>query len=231
MTHALTLAARPDAQPGPTRWIRVLARLILLTGVIGGIAGVSYAINALTIVPATVRAPVTLLAPEGEWPSVDLSIDGVQIEGGSITTLPPAALGTGDNGGQVTIAAWDSTHLEQILSRGDALVGGLAVLIGAILIYPVVLSIAAGTPFAVGNARCLSLLAGVIAVAGSLAPLLPQLAGIRVVERLGLADDGVFSTSAPQITLGPLLIAALVLAFAAAFRAGERLAADADGLV
>lgn len=86
--------------------------------------------------------------------------------------------------GQVTIAAWGSTHLEQILSRGDAL-----------------------------------------------AVLLPQLGGIRVLERLGLADDGIFMTNPPQLALTPLLVAALVLAFAAAFRAGERLTRDTDGLV
>lgn len=231
MTSTFKTPVLRDAPPAPTRWILRLARLVLVVGMIGGIAGVSYAVNALTIVPATVRAPVTLLATQDGWPSVELSIDGIQIEDGSITTLPPAALGGGDSGGQVTIAAWGSTHLEQILSRGDALMGGLALLVGSILIYPVLLSIATGTPFAPGSARCLSLLALVIAVGGTLAPILPQLAGIRVLERLGLADDGVFSTSAPQITLGPLLVAALVLAFAAAFRAGERLVADAEGLV
>lgn len=223
------LPAVHEAPPDAARWIRVLAGLVLLVGVVAGAAGVIYAVNSLTIVPATVHVPVTLLPDDGSWDSVHLAIDGVQIEDGWITTLPPAGFGTGD-GGQVTIAAWGSTYLEQFLSRGDRLVGGLALLGGAILLRPLLLSVAAGSPFAPGNARRLSLLAVVIAVAGSLAPLLPKIAGVRVLERLGLADDGIFSTT-PYLTLEGLLVAALVLVLAVAFRAGEQLARDADGLV
>ena len=231
MAYSNDVPVLHQAQPGPTRWIRMLARLVLLVGVVGGIVGVSYAVNALTIVPATVRAPVTLLAPEGSWPSVDLSVDGVTFDDASITTLPPTAFWTSGTGGQVTIAAWGSTHLEQFLSRGNALVGGLALMLGAILVYPVLLSISTGSPFSAGNARLLSLLAVLIGVAGTLAPLLPQLAGLLMLDRLGLADDGVFVTTVPSLSPEPLLVAALVLAFAAAFRSGEQLTRDADGLV
>lgn len=223
------LPAVHEAPPDAARWIRVLAGLVLLVGVVAGAAGVIYSINSLTIVPATVHVPVTLLPDDGSWDSVHLAIEGVQIEDGWITTLPPAGFGTGD-GGQVTVAAWGSTYLEQFLSRGDRLVGGLALLGGAILLRPLLLSVAAGSPFAPGNARRLSLLAVVIAVAGSLAPLLPKIAGVRVLERLGLADDGIFSTT-PYLTLEGLLVAALVLVLAVAFRAGEQLARDSDGLV
>lgn len=231
MAYSYDVPVLHQAQPGPTRWIRTLARLVLLIGVIGGIAGVSYAVNALTIVPATVRAPVTLLAPEGSWPGVELSVDGLTFDDASITTLPPTALWTGSTGGQVTIEAWGSTHLEQFLSRGNALVGGLALTVGAILVYPVLLSISTGSPFATGNARRFTLLAFLIAVAGTLIPLLPQLAGLLMLDRLGLADDGIFATAVPSLSLEPLLVAALVLAFAAAFRAGEQLVRDTDGLV
>ncbi|SDD28462.1 Protein of unknown function [Sanguibacter gelidistatuariae] len=229
MAYTSEVPALHEAQPRSARWIRVLAGLILLIGVVAGGSGVIYAVNSLTIVPATVHVPVTLLPDDGSWDSVQLAIEGVQIEDGWITTLPPAGFGTGD-GGQVTVAAWGSTYLEQFLSRGDVLVGGLALLAGAMLLRPILLSVAAGSPFATGNARRLSLLALVIAVAGSLAPLLPQIAGVRVLERLGLADDGIFSTT-PQLTLEPLLVAALVLVVAAAFRSGEQLARDSDGLV
>lgn len=225
------LPAVHEAPPDAARWIRVLAGLVLLVGVVAGAAGVIYSINSLTIAGATVHAPVTLLPDDGSWDSVHLTIEGVQIEDGWITTLPPAGSGATDRGGQVTIAAWGSTYLEQFLSRGDRLVGGLALLGGAILLRPLLLSVADGTAFAAGNARRLTILAVVIAVAGPLAPLLPQLSGVLVLDRLGLAGDGIFATTSPTLTLEPLLVAALVLVLAAAFRAGEQLARDSDGLV
>ena len=86
-----------------------------------------------------------------------------------------------------------------------------------------------GYPFAPGNARRLVVLAVTIAVAGVLAPLLPQIAGFLVLDRTGLAGPAFLAT--PSVEVAPLLVGALVLAAAAAFRAGERMADDVRGLV
>jgi hypothetical protein len=90
-------------------------------------------------------------------------------------------------------------------------------------------SIAEGRPFARGNDRRLVVLAATVAVAGVLAPLLPQLAGLLVLDRTGLAGPRFMAT--PSVELAPLLVGVLILAAAAAFRAGERLADDVRGLV
>ena len=218
--------------PRSARWISALATIVVLIGVVSAIVGVSYAVNTLTFPPeaATVKVPVTFAVPEGSWDSVRLTVDGVDLDDGWITTIPPAGIGQGDRGGQVTIAAWGSTYLEQILSRGSWLVSGLAMLAGAILLHPVLLGIAAGTPFAGSSSRYLGALAVIVGVAGHLAPLLPQLAGFLVLDRLGLAESGIFLMS-PHIDSEVLLVAALVGTVAVAFRSGEQLARDTDGLV
>ena len=228
-SYADPTVASPPA-PRSARWISALSMVVLLIGLVSAVVGVSYAVNALTIVGATVKVPVAFVAPEGAWDAVHLTVEGVDIDNGWITTLPPTGIGAGGLGGQVTIAAWGSTYLEQILSRGWWLVSGLAMLVGAILLRPVLVGIAAGAPFAGRASRHLGTLAVVVLVAGHLAPLLPQLAGFLVLDRLGLAESGIFSMS-PHIGVEVLFVAALVGTLAVAFRSGEQLARDADGLV
>ena len=62
-----------------------------------------------------------------------------------------------------------------------------------------------------------------------MAPLLPQLAGLLVLDRTGLAGPQFADSVSPSF--GSLLVGALVLAVAAAFRTGERMADDLTGLV
>lgn len=95
---------------------------------------------------------------------------------------------------------------------------------------PVLSSISRGDPFAAGNARRLGLLATVVVVVGYVGPLLPQIASILVLGRIDLGPDGPFTWSFTFSFL-PLVIAALVLATAEAFRRGEAITADVEGLV
>jgi hypothetical protein len=132
--------------------------------------------------------------------------------------------------GRVTVAAWGSTRVEQLLGRGDWLVRGIGLLVGALALRPVLLSICSGRPFARGNARRIAVVAGTVAVVGIVAPLLPEIAGQLVLERTGLARTGAFA-AVPGVSPEQLLVAALVLVVAAAFRAGETMARDVDGLV
>jgi hypothetical protein len=140
-----------------------------------------------------------------------------------------------DNAGELRIVAWNSTWLEQALSEASLALGGMGLLVGALLLRPVLLSIAAGEPFRAGNASRISLLAATVAVTGTLWLIPPQVAGMLVLQRTGLDHNhgGPF-VSAVSIPFAPLLTAALVLAVAAAFRADERLrresAAMADEL-
>ncbi|MCI2237780.1 DUF2975 domain-containing protein [Paenibacillus sp. TRM 82003] len=130
------------------------------------------------------------------------------------------------------LSAWDSTRTEQFLSRGHFALAGIGLGAAALLLRPVLTSIAAARPFGAGNARRLAQLALLTVLIAHLAPLLPALAADQVLERLGL--DGADSplSVAAWLHLGAWdLIAVVVLVLAEAFRQGERLHRDLDGLV
>lgn len=214
-------------------WVRGLSGLVLTIGIVAGVWGVLYTVNGMTQAPATVTVPVTLAVPsDGSRAHVAVEVPGVTVPEGWFAGATPqggrVSAGTGGPDGDLMLAAWGSTRAEQALARGSWLVGGLGALVGALALAPVLGSIAAGRPFAPGNARRLVVLAATIAVAGVLAPLLPQVAGALVLARTGLAGP---RFAGPSLHVEPLLVAALVLAVAAAFRAGERLTDDVAGLV
>jgi hypothetical protein len=186
----------------------------------------------MTQSPAYVKVPVTLVSaePGSGWGNVQLQVPGVEVPDGWIAGARPEGLLPSGADGRVTVAAWGSTRVEQLLDRGDWLVRGIGLLVGALALRPVLLSISSGRPFALGNARRIAVVAGAIAVVGLVAPLLPEIAGQLVLERTALASTGAF-VLAPGVSPEPLLVAALVLVVAAALRAGETMARDVDGLV
>ncbi|GAA3814818.1 hypothetical protein [Cellulomonas soli] len=213
------------------RRIRRLAGGLVVLGVLAAVWGVAYTVNAATQAPATVRVPVAVHEAEnGGWGDVRVGLDGVQVPDGWLTGARPSGYYPSTVDSTLTLAAWGSTRTEQALSRADWLVTGLGLLAGTLLLQPVLLAVAAGEPFARGNARLLTVLAGVVAVTGTLAPLPPALASTLVLARTGLDANPALSASS-GITPAPLLVAALVLVVAVAFRAGERLARDTEGLV
>ncbi|WP_448630797.1 hypothetical protein [Cellulomonas soli] len=115
-----------------------------------------------------------------------------------------------------------STRAEQALSRADWLVNGIGLLVGTLVLQPLLLDVARGLPFARGNTRRLTILAGVVVVTGTIAPLLPVAAADLVLARTGLDENPVLSSSA-SLSPVPWLVGALVLVLAVAFRAGEQL--------
>jgi hypothetical protein len=194
---------------------------------VAAIAGPVYAINGATQAPGTVRVPVLLgetaeRLAEGEE-RIPLAVSGLP-DGVGVWAL--------DTGTDVELAAWDSTVVEQLLSRGGAVVLGLAVGLGAWLLRPLLESLAAGRPFCSGNARRLAWLAVVVVAAGQVGPLLPQIGSLVVLDRLDLAFPGTPVAPSLSLSLGPaLLIGLLLLVLAEAFRQGERLSRDVEGLV
>lgn len=208
--------------------IRSLSWLIGLIGIAAAIAGPVYAVNGATQAPGAVRVPVEL-AVEAE-PS-DGATDGrIPLE---VPALPDgAAVSALNTGRELELAAGESTVAEQLLSRGDAAVLGLAVGVGAWLLRPVLDSLAAGRPFGAGHARRLAGLAGAVVVAGSVGPVLPQLGSLAVLDRLGLVGPGSpFVMGVTFASTPALLVGGLLLVLAEAFRQGERISRDVEGLV
>ncbi|MGY1858372.1 DUF2975 domain-containing protein [Modestobacter sp. SYSU DS0290] len=215
--------AERTAYAGP-RLIGFLCTVLAAVGIIAAVAGPVYAINGATQAPATVRVPVQL-EDAGPTPADGLLPLPV---GGLPDTAQVSVLNGGD---QLQLAAWDSTIPEQMLSRGDAAVTGLAVGVAAWLLRPLLASVAAGRPFGRGNARRLGGLSVVVLVAGYVGPLLPQVGALLVLDRLGLTDPGSPFVLGLEFSFGPLLVGLLLLVLAEAFRQGERLDRDVAGLV
>lgn len=202
-----TLLAPPAPHAGR---VRTLAGVLTALGWGAGVWGVLYAINGATQASADVRVPVTLrAAPDGA--------PGARVLTAAFT-VPDGWLD--GSGSRLTLRVWGSSIPEQVLSRGDVLLGGLALLVLALAVGPVLRSIAAGEPFAVGNPRRLTVAAGAIVVGGAVAPLLPRIAAAQVIARAGL---GAHLAPVWTFPLASLLTAALVLVLALVFRAGTAL--------
>lgn len=217
------MATRSDTQPyaGP-RLIRFLAWAVLLIGLGLAVGSVAYWINGGTHAGAEVTVPVVLATSD----QVDRT-DGVRLPG---FDLPAGSrVETGD--AELVLRAADSTLAEQLLARGDAVVLGLCLGVGGVLLRRLLLSVAEGRPFRAGNARRVATIAVLVAAGGTLAGVFPDLAGLLVLDRLGqTGPDSPFSLGV-TFPLRPVLVAPVILALAEAFRRGAELADDVDGLV
>ncbi len=101
----------------------------------------------------------------------------------------------------------------------------------ALLLWRLLRAVAAGDPFRPGNALLVLWVAVVTAVGGTAAQIADQVAADAVLDHLGLAGRG--SPVAPwyELSLVPILVAALLVVLADALRTGARMRADLDGLV
>ena len=216
----------------PQIFARRLAGALVWIGVLGAVIGVGYDVNGMTQAPATIKVPVAVAQIEvgAGWGNTELGVPGVAPVDGWLAPSRVNGMRLDNVDGELTLAAWGSTRVEQALGRGDWLLGGLGMLVAAILLEPVLRSTALGRPFAPGNAGRLLGTAGVVASVGTVAPLLPAAAGALVLARTGLGDSG-HLVAAGSLDPFPLLVAAVLAVIAEAFRRGERLARDTEGLV
>lgn len=213
------MSNQPRTRVLPEQWVQHVSALLLVAGVLGAVWGVLYAVNGMTQARATVKVAVEL-APQAftdDEVTEAVQVTGVESEGVWFSTTDDGLL----------LVAWDSTRLEQLLDRGDVLVQGLLTLGGVLALRPVLTSIAHGEPFRRGNSRRVGQVALAIALL-PIADLPPVAAATMVVERVGLV--GTLQPSG-GLDATPLLVAAVVWAVAAAFRNGERMTRDLDGLV
>jgi hypothetical protein len=200
---------------------------VALVGIVGLVAGVAYSLNGLTHTSAEVVVPVQLLPGQGS-PVQAYDPDQVPI---IVAGLPDLVHVHGD-ATQLALTAWDSTFLEQFLGRADSLLLGLGVAVGAFLLLPLLRSVQSGRPFAAGNAARVGGLAVVVLAVGLGGPFLANLGASLVLQRLGLNGPDAVTTPAGYPSLIPVLLTAALLAtLAEAFRRGEQLTADVDGLV
>ncbi len=209
---------------GP-RTTRVIAILLLLVGALAAVGGVGYAVNGATQAPGNVHVPVSMFLDQGNPSGAPVPVEVAGVE------LPDATYLQAVDGGLVLVDSTGASRWTGFLARGDSALGGLAVGLCAVLLAPVLTSLAAGEPFRRGNAARIGATAATILLAGTLAPLLPQIAALGVLDRLALVGPESPFVVGLQLELAPLGVSALVFAVAEAFRRGAQIADDAVGLV
>ncbi|WP_432572932.1 hypothetical protein [Kineococcus sp. SYSU DK005] len=219
----------------------LLAQALTVLGLLALVAGPAYAINAATRAPASVRVQVQVdpasaqgrqLHQARRLPVPASSTSGEQVLEHVRLTAIDLVTPEDAQGYPAELSAWGSTRTEQFLSRGHFALAGAGLGAAALLLRPVLTSIAAARAFGAGNARRLAQLALLSALTAHLAPLLPALATGRVLERLGLGGADSPLSTAPWLHLGVWdLIALVLLVLAEAFRQGERQERELEGLV
>ena len=199
-------------------WIETAARLLRGVGIIWVVAALAYVINGAT--QATAGVEIEIRPLEG---STALEDALVLPEGTSGVVVDNEAISN------ITLSIWDSTILEQVLARLNHLIAGLAVLAAAVLINKIMRSVAAGDPFAPGNAGRFRLLAIIVGAYAILHSIPGAVASSLALERAGLTAD-----LAPSLNLDPFGIIVIpfgLLVLAEAFRRGGQLRADTEGLI
>jgi hypothetical protein len=120
----------------------------------------------------------------------------------------------------------------RLLTAAGTSTAALAVAAGAWLLFLVLRSVRESRPFDRRNPGRLVGVAAAVVLGGVVAPALDTGVAAIVLDRVGLAGpDSPLSLVLLDLSFAPLLIAAVVLAAADAFRRGAALADDAEGLV
>jgi hypothetical protein len=188
--------------------LRALAVVAVLTAIV-------LPLHSLTVSGGSV--PTTLVADVGQTLDVPGLPDGVTSSvAADAVSLDVARLPTG---------------LRLFTEASDVLLA-LAVGAGAWWLAGVLQTVSAGRPFDRRNAGRLQGVAAAVLLGGVVAPVLDDVAGFAVLDRLDLAGpDSPFVLTLLSVNLAPVLLALVVLAAAEAFRRGAALADDVDGLV
>ncbi|MFS0698997.1 hypothetical protein AB6N24_03385 [Cellulomonas sp. 179-A 4D5 NHS] len=199
----------------------VLGPVLVALGLLAAVVGVATTADATQDASGTVAVPVRLGASDGTVAPLGPTVDGEAHPGVRLSGVPTGGLPMiGDDAslpGVVTLHAPDATLTEQVLSRADVLLRGLAVLVGAFALRPVLRLVAAGRPLRPWHERHLHVVAACVVLGGYVGPLLPWVATASVLGRLHGADG---LSAAPPHHLEAFVVAALVVLVAAGARAG-----------
>lgn len=143
----------------------------------------------------------------------------------------PASLVGGASGltwdGRVSFTIDAPSTADRLWALAPAALSAVVIGLAALLLHRLVTQIQRRQPFTAQSPGALHLLAGLIAANAVASPLLQAISETTLV-RSALDTDGVFAFT---INFAWLLLALLIAALAEAFRVGNRLREDADGLV
>ncbi|MGW5358875.1 DUF2975 domain-containing protein [Actinopolymorpha pittospori] len=217
-TSQVSEAESRPREPRSVRWsagfvawaARVAAALAL-------IAGVALPINQLTQTGGTV------------WVSTDISRPPINLpEGSSLEFSQPRH--------SVKYLVHELPWWLRLLTETSPGLGYLSLGIGAVMVRRLVLTIDAGRPFDRRNPRRIGVIAVCVAVGLTGAAWFESFAAWAVVGHVAAVSDtpSLISTLGahhPRLDLAPVVVAAAIAVVAIAFRRGQQLTKDVEGLV
>jgi hypothetical protein len=186
-------------------------------------------VAAVALVVAVVL-PINQLTQPGGDVTVTLADDGAERsldlrglpEGVSVADAEPTAV----------LHAFELPVALRALTELPSALAALAVAAGTWWLARVLTSIRHGQPFDRRNPTRLAGVATAVVLGGVVAPMAGNVAANTVLGHLGLLDPGSpFAFVILELSFNPLLLAALVLAIAEAFRRGGALADEVEGMV
>jgi hypothetical protein len=193
--------------------------LLLALAVVSVVLAVAIPLQQLTEPGAAV--PVTLTGEAAD--RVDEALDVPRVPEGATVTYSAE---------EYELSAAELPDELRLLSQAATSILFLSVAGGAWCLALVLRSIRAGQPFDRRNPGRLTGLAVAILGGGLLAPIVGNVAANAVLGHLDLlGPDSPFVMVIADLAFNPLLLAAIVMAFAEAFRRGGALDDDVEGLV
>lgn len=212
---------RPHVSRGARRLAAVLGPALLVVGLVGTAVGLYQWLAPTRDVMGEVAVPMRLHSSDGRGADLVLEVELEPYSDAWVSGVPTGGLPNVDTRseplGIVVVHAPDASLAEQLLSRADVLVRGIALLVAAVALLPVLRSIAAGSPFRPGNGRRVQVVAVCVVAGAYVGPLLPWRASASVLERL----PGPYGMTAnPPHHVEALVIAALVMLVGEVLRVG-----------
>jgi hypothetical protein len=200
-----------------------------------GMNAVTWLLLALAVVSVVLAVAIPLQQLTERGADVPVTLSGEAADrAGEALPLPGLPAGTSVSSAAETfqLSADELPAGLRLLSQASTSLVFLSVGAGAWWLAMVLRSIRAGRPFDRRNPGRLSGVAGAVVVGGVVAPIVGNAAANAVLGHLDLLDpDGPFTFVLLDLKFNGLLFAAVVLAFAEAFRRGGALADDVEGLV
>lgn len=217
---------------GMRRLAAVLGPALVLVGLIGVGFGVGQVLDATNDPSGAVAVPMRLHSSDGRGAWLDLEVDVEPYDAVWVSGVPtdnrPDTDDWTDPLGVVVVHARDATLAEQLLSRADVLLRGVALLVAAIALLPVLRSVADGRPFQPGHDRRLQAVAACVVLGSYVGPLLPWRASASVLARL---VDAYGMSADPPHHVEAFVVAALLVLLGGVLRAATPAPREAPSLV
>ncbi|GAA4626942.1 hypothetical protein [Cellulomonas oligotrophica] len=196
--------------PRSRRLAAVLGPFLVVVGAVALLLGVGHGVAVLS--EDDVAVPVHLRASDGRGAWLQLEVEGRPATGVWVSGVPTGGLPTADRYGfglgVAELHTRGATPVERLLARADLLVRGIALIVAALALRPVLAAVARGASFRPGHDRRVHVVAVCVVLGAYVAPLLPWLATASVLARL---DDLHGLSASPPHHVEALVVALLVV--------------------